>query len=303
MIPTETIERLEALGIEYVRELSLKSYSSFRIGGIVELAVFPDTEERLIEALSLLRGAEIPYAVLGNGSNVLFSDGRLEGAIVFCKKMISLSVSDTRIDAACGVTLAALANEAAENSLEGLAFARGIPGTVGGAVFMNAGAYGGSISDVLVESRAFDTERGVTLTLTEHSFGYRTSVYMQKKELICLGASFSLQRGERDAILERMRELAVSRREKQPLEYPSAGSYFKRPEGHFAGKLIEDCGLKGYAIGGAQVSEKHAGFLINRGDATADDVLRLEEYVKNEVLRRFGVALEREVRVIDTLGV
>ena len=301
MILKETVESLEALQIEYERECALKPFSSFRIGGSVELAIFPDTEENLIGAISLLRARQIPFAVLGHGSNLLFGDGRLEGAIVFTKKMSALLVNGTQIDAACGVTLSMLASEAAEHSLDGLAFAKGIPGTVGGAVFMNAGAYGGCISDVLVESRAWDTERSEIVTLTEHGFGYRTSVYMEKKELICLGARFSLQKGDREAILARMRELAVQRREKQPLEYPSAGSYFKRPEGHFAGKLIEDCGLKGYAIGGAQISEKHAGFVINRGDATAADVLSLEEYVKNEVFCRFGVTLEREVRVIDTL--
>ena len=301
MILKETVEQLQALSIEYAEELSLKLYSTFRIGGHVELALFPDTEEKLIGALSLLREAEIPFAVLGNGSNVLFGDGRLEGAIVFTKNMTELRVCKSRIDAACGVSLAALASAAADHSLDGLAFAKGIPGTVGGAVFMNAGAYGGAISDVLTESRAWDTEHGELLTIVEHDFGYRASVYMQRKELICLGATFALREGDRETIVERMRELAVCRREKQPLEYPSAGSYFKRPEGHFAGKLIEDCGLKGYSVGGAEVSTKHAGFLINRGDATAEDVLRLEEEVKNEVYRRFGVTLEREVRVIETL--
>lgn len=301
MIERELLKRMEADGIEYAEELSLKPYSTFRIGGSVALALFPDTEERMIRALSYLQDAQIPFAVLGNGSNVLFGDGRLEGAIVFTEKMSKLCVKDTTIHAACGVSLSALASAAAEHSLEGLAFAKGIPGTVGGAVFMNAGAYGGAISDVLVESRAWDCKRGELLTVTEHNFDYRKSIYMQRKELICLGATFALREGDRESIVERMRELAVQRREKQPLEYPSAGSYFKRPEGSFAGKLIEDCGLKGYAIGGAEVSTKHAGFLINRGSATAEDVLRLEEAVKNEVVRRFGVILEREVRVIDTL--
>lgn len=301
MIERTFLKRIETDGIEYAEELSLKPYSTFRIGGSVELALFPDTEEKLIGALSLLREAELPFAVLGNGSNVLFGDGRLEGAIVFTKTMTELRVSGMRIDAACGVSLASLASAAAEHSLDGLAFAKGIPGTVGGAVFMNAGAYGGAISDVLVESRAWDCERGELLRVTEHNFDYRKSIYMQRKELICLGATFALREGDRESIVERMRALAVQRREKQPLEYPSAGSYFKRPEGHFAGKLIEDCGLKGYSVGGAEVSVKHAGFLINRGDATAKDILCLEEKVRNEVYRRFGVTLEREVRVIETL--
>ena len=163
---------------------------------------------------------------------------------------------------------------------------------------MNAGAYGGCMADVTVESLALELSSGAVRTVTEHSFGYRTGIYMTRGDLLCLGGVFRLAEGERAAIYEKMQALAVARREKQPLEYPSAGSYFKRPEGHFAGKLIEDCGLKGYRVGGAAVSEKHAGFLINLGGATADDVLRLEEHVRGEVLRVFGVELEREVRYI-----
>ena len=187
---------------------------------------------------------------------------------------------------------------AANASLSGLEFARGIPASVGGAVFMNAGAYGGQMSDIVAYTTALDTESGEIIQLTEHSFSYRESIYMKNPALVCLGAELRLRSGDSREINEKMREYTAKRREKQPLEFPSAGSYFKRPEGYFAGKLIEDCGLKGLCVGGAAVSEKHAGFLINLGSATAADVLELEKRVIDTVYEKFGVTLEREVRVI-----
>ncbi|MBQ9783248.1 MAG: UDP-N-acetylmuramate dehydrogenase [Clostridia bacterium] len=298
MIPNELFERLTESGIEYRRNTSLKPFSTFRVGGEGVLVILPDSRETLCRAVAILRERETPFEVIGNGSNVLFGDGTLERVLIVTRGIAALQQTGNQITAGCGASLAALAACAAEASLSGLEFARGIPGTVGGALFMNAGAYGGAMSDVVTESLALDTESGRLLTLTDHGFGYRTSVYMNNPRLICLGGTFSLTPGDKRAIEEKMRELAVSRKEKQPLEYPSAGSYFKRPEGHFAGKLIEDCGLKGTRIGGAAVSQKHAGFLINLGGATAEDVLRLEELVRAQVLSRFGVELEREVRWI-----
>ena len=242
--------------------------------------------------------AGISYHVIGNGSNILFRDGRLSGAFVFTEGLRSIRIEGEALYAEAGATLSSVAAKAAEASLGGLEFARGIPGSLGGAVFMNAGAYGGQMSDVTVSTEAYDVDTGKTVTLTDHGFDYRKSRYMENTSLICLCAELKLARGNREEINEKMRELSVSRRQKQPLEYPSAGSYFKRPEGHFAGKLIEDCGLKGLRVGGAAVSEKHAGFVINLGGATAADILELEERVKNAVLEKFGVTLEREVRVI-----
>jgi len=248
----------------------------------------------------LLREEEVPFAVIGRGSNLLFGDGRMERALILTGGLSRLTVEGQTIRAEAGVSLAVLASAAATAGLSGLEFAGGIPGSVGGAMFMNAGAYGGAVSDVATKSLALDTDTGELLSVTDHRFGYRQSIYGQEPRLICLSAEFSLKNGDPPKIRRAMKELARSRREKQPLEYPSAGSYFKRPDGHFAGKLIEDCGLKGFSVGGAAVSEKHAGFLINTGDATAADILALETHVRCTVWERFGVELEREVRLMDT---
>lgn len=302
MIAKRVLDEMCLSGIEIRQSCPLKPLSTFRIGGVAELAVFPRNADELMRAVGILRESETPFLVIGNGSNLLFGDGLLEGALVVTSSMNALRVEGETVVAECGVSLAALANAAAEASLGGLEFARGIPGTVGGAIFMNAGAYGGAIADVLRESLAFCPESGEIVHLTEHEFGYRKSIYMQNPERICLGGVFSLRHSDADTIRARMREFAEQRRAKQPLEYPSGGSYFKRPDGHFAGKLIEDCGLKGFAVGDAAVSEKHAGFLINRGNATAEQMLRLEAHVREVVLREYGVELEREVRFVRTVG-
>jgi UDP-N-acetylmuramate dehydrogenase len=208
------------------------------------------------------------------------------------------------LEASAGTSLARLAVAAAEAGLTGLEFAHGIPGTVGGAVMMNAGAYDGQISDVLVSSCCYDGAERQFLKLEKdaHLFTYRHSSYMEHPCRVVTSAIFRLQPGNKDAIRAKMSELNSRRREKQPLEFPSAGSTFKRPEGHFAGKLIEDCGLKGYRIGGAQVSEKHAGFVINAGGATCQDVVQLVEYIEQQVYQRLAIRLEREVRVIELSG-
>lgn len=285
-------------GIDCRAHIPLSTYSSFRIGGVGELGVFPSSAEELIFCISELRAAGLEYRIIGKGSNILFLDGVLSGAFIFTEKLCNISVEDTAIRAEAGASLAALSAKAAESSLCGLEFAKGIPGSVGGAVYMNAGAYGGQMSDVVISTLCYDTKSRELRTVTDHGFSYRRSIYEKDPTLVCLCANIRLERGDRDEIYEKMRSFAASRKEKQPLEYPSAGSYFKRPEGHFAGKLIEDCGLKGFSVGGAQVSEKHAGFIINRGGATAADVLELERKVSEIVFEKFGVRLEREVRVI-----
>ena len=291
---------LSERGIAYRTELDLGSVCTMRVGGVAELGVYPKSEEELADTVRLLRASGVRFYTVGKGSNLFFGDGRLKGALILTEGFSQITLEGERLHAASGATLAALASLAAENSLTGLEFARGIPGTLGGAVFMNAGAYGSSMENVIVSTRALDTETGEILSLTDHGFGYRKSVYMAHPEWICLGAELALAQGDRETIRERMAELSQKRKASQPLELPGAGSYFKRPEGYFAGKLIEDAGLKGRRVGGAEISEKHAGFLVNRGGATATDILMLEETVRDEVRNRFGVTLEREVRFIPT---
>ncbi len=296
----EISEALEARSIGIERDVSLKTLSTFRIGGVAPLVIYPKNIGELIGSVLFLKGKGIPYEVIGNGSNLLFGDGVLDRVLIVTRELSDICRDGTMVTAECGASLSRLASFAAQENLSGLSFAKGIPGTVGGAVFMNAGAYGGEMSMVVENSLALDVEAGELFTVEDHAFGYRKSVYMEHPEWVCLAVNFSLTAGVREEIEAQMREFAQSRREKQPLEYPSAGSYFKRPEGYFAGKLIEDAGLKGLRIGDAAVSEKHAGFLVNFGEATAEDMLALEAKVKEEVASRFGVELLREVRFIPT---
>ena len=294
----DLIKSLKEKNVECVRELPLSPHSTFRTGGVAELGVFPTSVEELVFCLSEANKRALPYYVLGNGSNVLFRDGELSGVFIFVRGLHSISIDKNIITAEAGATLSSLAGAAADASLCGLEFAKSIPGCVGGALFMNAGAYGGQISDVVISSTCYDVKNKKILTLTDHGFGYRESIYEKDRSLVCLSAKFRLTEGNTQEIHEKMREFADKRRRSQPLEFPSCGSYFKRPEGHFAGKLIEDCGLKGLTVGGASVSEKHAGFIINRDNATASDILELEKKVIAAVYEKFGVKLEREVRVI-----
>ena len=289
---------LVEMGIACRPDVPLSAHSSFRIGGVGELGVFPKSTEELSACVSAVRAEGKKLYVIGNGSNILFGDGSIDGVFIFMSGLSSVRTVGVNILAEAGASLSAISTAAAESGLSGIEFAKGIPGSLGGAVFMNAGAYGGQMSDVIVSSVALNTESGELTTLTDHGFSYRDSIYMRREELVCVSAKMKLTEGRTDEIKEKMREFTVNRREKQPLEYPSAGSYFKRPEGHFAGKLIEDCGLKGLRVGGACVSEKHAGFIINLGGATAEDVFALEERIRDTVYKQFGVTLEREVRVI-----
>ena len=293
-------ERLEERGIEYCERLPLHTVCTLRVGGVAALGIYPNTSEELSFVLSILREKSVSFEVIGRGSNLFFGDGYYSGALIFTERMSAVSLEGDRIYAECGVTLATLAGVAAEHSLTGMEFARGIPGSLGGAVFMNAGAYGSSMEHIVVSTKAMDRNTSEVFLLTDHGFDYRKSVYMEHPEWICLGAELKLCRGEKEAILARMAELSKKRRETQPLEIPNAGSYFKRPEGHFAGKLIEDAGWKGKKVGGAEIAVKHAGFLVNRGGATARDVLTLESLVCETVREKFGVTLEREVRYLPT---
>lgn len=296
---TTFIEILEKAGIECEKELPLSSKSSFKIGGNADLAVFPKNAGELEYVVAYLKDREISYIVVGNGSNILFEDEGYRGCVIFTEKMNEVKIDVNRLYAGAGASFTAMAVAAKNASLTGLEFAYGIPGSCGGAVVMNAGAYGGEVSQVLESCEVFDAEKCEFFTLTkdEMNLSYRHSILADNKNLICISATFTLKEGKKEEIDEVMRDLMQRRRSKQPLEYPSAGSVFKRPAPDlFVGKMIEDSGLKGYTVGGAQVSEKHAGFIINVGSATAKDVLGLVEYIKSVIRANYGVELECEIR-------
>ena len=295
------IERLTKANIKITEDLPLSEHSTFRIGGAAAVAVFPSTCEKMIAALDIARNSGEKYAVIGHGSNILFADAGYDGILIFTSDFNGYSVKENRILAGCGASFTRISSYAKENSLRGLEFAYGIPGTVGGAVYMNAGAYGGETKDVLASALVYNSLDGSVREYKNSmcGFDYRTSVFAQNTNLTVLSAEFELKVGNMSEIVSKMTEFMASRKAKQPLEYPNAGSTFKRPVGYFAGKLIEDSGLKGYRIGGAEISEKHAGFIVNRGGATADDVLRLIDHAKETVLRNFGVTLECEIKYIN----
>ena len=275
---------------------TMAGHTTFRVGGPADCFVKIENENQLIAVLTWLKQREIPYYVLGNGSNLLVSDAGFRGVILqIADKMNRIEVIGEEIIADAGVTMSRVARTAWEHGLEGLEFASGIPGTIGGGVTMNAGAYGGEMCQVVAAVRVVDDKGQVLeIPVDEMAFGYRTSV-IKSNPYVVTSVRFKLQAGDKDQIKARMDDFAARRRDKQPLEYPSAGSTFKRPEGHFAGKLIMDAGLAGMQIGGAQVSEKHCGFVINTGDATSADVRTLIGQVQEKVKGQFGVDLEPEV--------
>jgi UDP-N-acetylmuramate dehydrogenase len=274
--------------------------STFKIGGEVRYAAFPKTIVELCEIFSLAKKIGIKARVIGNASNILFSSHGIDGLIIFTLRIKGVTVNDTHITAECGAMLSHVCNAAREHSLSGAEFAFGIPGTVGGAVYMNAGAHGGEISQILTKSVCFDTESGQTIEMSneEHGFSYRKSVFSEGK-LLHLSSVFTLSHGDHADISEKMAEYTSKRKASQPLNMPNAGSIFKRPVNGFAGKYIEDSGLKGYSIGGAQVSEKHAGFIVNTGGASSDDVIALIETIKRQVMKKFDVCLENEIIYIE----
>lgn len=287
-----------------IKEADMSSYTTFRIGGIADYVVTPENEEQLAKLLHLIKEENVDFVVIGNGSNILVSDNGFDGIVIqLGDKFSSFVIKDkdesgVYVDVTAGMRLSRLGNELAAGSIEGFEFATGIPGTIGGAVMMNAGAYGGEIKDIIKSARVMDFDGNVKeLSRDELELGYRTSI-IAKKNYIVISAVFDLKKGDREKIKSNIKELALKRREKQPLEYPSAGSTFKRPEGYFAAKLIEDAGLKGLSVGGAQVSEKHAGFVINKKDAKAMDVIRLTDEIKEKVYDKFGVKLELEIKKI-----
>ena len=277
----------------------MREHCSFRIGGPAAAMALPGSAEQLTALCALLRRAGVKPLVIGKGTNILPPDEGLDRFVIaVCPGVGQVRVSGSQVTADCGATLAAAASAAARAGLAGLEFAHGIPGSVGGGVVMNAGAYGGELKDVAVRTEYLDEDLvRRTVRGPEHQFSYRHSVFSHR-DVILLQTVFSLAPGDPEAIQARMRELAERRRASQPLDLPSAGSTFKRPAGGYAAALIDQAGLKGFAVGGAQVSEKHAGFVVNTGSATAADVLRLMEHIQQTVLARAGVALEPEVLIL-----
>jgi UDP-N-acetylmuramate dehydrogenase len=277
----------------------MQAHTTFRIGGPADYFLMPQSIEELQAVLTVIRSENIPYFILGNGSNLLVSDQGYRGVIIqLFRNFSTISVEGTKIRAAAGALLSTIASAARNNSLTGFEFAAGIPGTAGGACVMNAGAYGGEMKDVLEEVTVLTREGEIrTLAADELEMGYRTSI-IKTADYIVLEAVIALKPGDEAAITAWMKELREQRVTKQPLEYPSAGSTFKRPEGYFAGKLIMDAGLRGYQVGGAKVSDKHCGFVINAGGATAADVTTLMQDVRDRVKEQFGVTLEPEVKFL-----
>lgn len=277
----------------------MKNYTTFRVGGKADIMVKPKTYEQISETIKLCKECQVPYYILGNGSNLLVADEGFRGTIIYLSNQLAhIEVIGNRVTAQAGAILSKVAMKAMENSLTGLEFAHGIPGTLGGAVVMNAGAYDGEMKNVLVSCEVLDKEGNkMTLSRDELELGYRTSV-IQKKNYVVLSATMELKKGDQQQIKAYMKELMNRRKEKQPLDKPSAGSTFKRPEGHFAGKLIMDSGLRGYQIGGAMVSDKHCGFVVNAGGATCKDIETLIEYVQKVVYEKHGVSLEKEVKIL-----
>ena len=282
---------------QILEEEPMKKHTTFRIGGPAEYLILPQTTEEIADVIKLCRQEEIPWYIVGNGSNLLVADEGVRGVVIqLLRNFNQIQVEGCQIRMQAGAQNAAVAKRALDASLTGFEFAAGIPGTIGGAVVMNAGAYGGEMKDILKEVTVLYPNGMIrTIPAEELELGYRTSI-IARKGYVVLEAVIVLKTGDPKEIKAAMDELKEKRVTKQPLEYPSAGSTFKRPEGYFAGKLIMDAGLRGFSVGGAQISEKHCGFVINKGNATAKDVTELMDETKKIVMEKFGVALEPEVK-------
>lgn len=292
----EVYEKLKLITDEkniFINE-PMSKHTTFRIGGNADFFVLPENTSELEKILKLSKDV----IIIGNGSNVLVTDKGIRGIVISLKKMNSYEINDEVITVDAGVPIAKISRIAADNSLSGLEFACGIPGTVGGAIFMNAGAYGGEMKDIVISSTYIDKKTLEIKTIEEHNFKYRSSIYMDEIDGIILSAKMRLAHGEKEGILSKMNENMASRNSKQPVNRPCAGSTFKRQEGVIAAKLIDEAGLKGYKIGGAEVSTLHAGFVINADNASAKDILDLIEYIKKSVNEEYGVELEPEIKII-----
>lgn len=299
------IKHITQLLAEVVDKDNVKNYvpmaehTSFKIGGPADILVTPKTAQQIAKIIEISKTERVPIFIMGNGSNLIVREKGIRGITVkLFDNFGAYEVEGTVIKAHAGILLSNLSNIAYQNGLTGLEFASGIPGTLGGAIAMNAGAYGGEMKDVVVKTEYIDKDGNIkSVEADEHCFGYRTS-FIQKEGGIVLSSELKLKAGDKNQIKALMDDLCKRRNEKQPLKMPSAGSVFKRPEGYFAGKLIEDCGLRGYSIGGAQVSGMHCGFIVNKGNAVAGDVIALIELIKRTVKNKFGVDLETEVKIV-----
>ncbi len=288
-LPTEIVK---------INEL-MKYHTSFKIGGLADYFITPNNIEQLKSIIDICKNNKLNYYIIGNGTNLLVSDKGFRGVIIqLFKNLSTYTINETTIQADAGISLSKLANIALEHNLTGFEFASGIPGTLGGAVYMNAGAYGGEIKQVITNCTVMNNKGEIfTFSKDELELDYRTSI-ISKKDLIVLNATINLKIGDYEQIKNIMIDLNTQRKTKQPLEFPSAGSAFKRPKDNFAGKLIMEAGLRGFCIGDAQISEKHCGFIINKGNASSNDVINLVEYVKNSVEERFNIKLETEIKFL-----
>lgn len=286
--------------INYTRDCPLSSLTTFKIGGPCAVAVFPENVSELVYSMECASDIGVVPKIIGRGSNLLCSDNGYDGIVIVTDNVDGIRVDGDMLECECGASLTATANAALDRSLEGAEFMYGIPGTVGGGVFMNAGAYGGQMSDVVVCVECFDikTKKRFILSGDELEFSYRHSVFASNRDYAVLSVRIQLKHANKDEIEGKMRDFITRRRDKQPLEYPSAGSTFKRCEGHFTAQLIDEAGLKGMRVGNAAVSEKHAGFVINLGDASASDVLSLVDKIKDEIHKKYGLNIECEVEYL-----
>lgn len=301
MASIESIKTLAlTLGADVLENEPMSKHTTFKIGGPADIFIMPHDEKSMLSLCTFCNKIGLPLFVIGNGSNLLVSDKGLRGVVIKSGNFGKITVDGEKITSPAGAQLGAVCEAARDNGLTGLEFAYGIPGTVGGAVYMNAGAYGGEMKDVVNKTFHVGPDGYGSFSSDELSFGYRKSAYTGTK-LAITKVEFQLHHGDKEKIGEKMRDLLSRRHAKQPLELPSAGSVFKRPTGHYAGALIEQCGLKGARVGGACVSLKHAGFIVNDSGATCRDVIELVEKIKSEVLRKTGVTLECEIRIVGEI--
>lgn len=286
----------------YVTGESMACHTSFKIGGPADIFITVSLEQQLSALLKKCKELDVPYMIIGKGSNLLVSDKGVEGAVISLSGIDYIRADGEKIICGAGAALSEVCRAALDNSLSGLEFAYGIPGSLGGAIYMNAGAYGGQMSDVVISARCVNKDGEVVyVDASEMEFGYRTSLF-RRSGLTVVSAELGLRKADKTDIEEKMNDFISRRKSKQPLEYPSGGSFFKRPEGSYAGALIEKCGLKGFCVGGAAVSEKHAGFVINKSGATCEDVMSLSGRVSDIVFEKEGIRLEPEVIFIGRSG-
>ena len=295
-IITEKLKNINNLEVK--TKVNLKDFTTFKVGGPTDIMITPKNVDALQKAVQVIEQNDAPFFILGSGSNIIVGDKGYHGIVIYMEKLDEIEINKNFITAETGITLSRLANKAKEAGLTGLEFASGIPGSLGGALYMNAGAYGGEMKQVVKKVIAVNQKgKQLKLSLEELNLSYRKSIF-QNKNLIAAKAVLELQPGDREKILAKMKELNRKRREKQPLNWPSAGSIFKRPENDYAGRLVEEAGMKGVIVGGAQVSEKHAGFIVNKGDATAADIRQLIKKVQKEVEKMSDIKLEVEPKFI-----